>query len=60
MIICFMLLYFPIVKINQLKLQNPAVGTILGIIISLVIIILSIIYRVLILRLIPARNPSSK
>ena len=60
MIICFMLLYFPIVKINQLKLQNRAVGTILGLIISLVIIILSIIYRVLILRLIPARNPSSK
>lgn len=60
MVICFMLLYFPIIKIDEESIENPTIGTILGLIISIGIQILAIMYRQIILKLIPARHPSSR
>lgn len=60
MIISFGLLFVPIYEVNEAKVENPSVGTGLNILISLGLIILSIAYRMYILKIMPRRHPSSR
>jgi hypothetical protein len=61
MIAAFLLLYFPIIKIDQENIKHhSAVTSVLSILISLVLQILSIIYRQIILKILPSRHPSSR
>ncbi len=59
MLLCFILLYFPIVKIDEEKIEDPGLGSALNLVISLVIQTLALVYRLIILRLIPSRKPST-
>lgn len=55
-----MVLYFPLLKIDQEKIYDPLIGTVLGMVISFFILVMVIIYRVIIGALMPTRRPSSK
>jgi len=60
MLIAFALLYFPIIKINEAKVNHKSIVTsVLGIGISLVLQFLAITFRKIITRLMPRRRPSS-
>ncbi len=60
MIISFAVFYFPMYKIDEEKYDKPSLGTGLGLFISIIVMILSIIYRQIILALTPTRRASSK
>lgn len=61
MIAAFLALYFPIVYIdeNNVKKHN-AVSTALSILISVILQVLAIVYRLIILRILPSRHSSSR
>ena len=60
MLIAFALLYFPILKINELNiLDRSIVSTILSLLISTFLQILAVIYRQVVIHLLPTRRPSS-
>lgn len=61
MLVCFMVLYFPYEEANEKKiLDRTGIGAYLSLIIALIIQILSVVYRLIILKLIPSRQPSSR
>ena len=60
MILSFIVFYFPMYKIDEEKYDKPGLGTGLGIVLSIFIIILSIVYRQIIQGLMPTRRASSK
>lgn len=60
MILSFAIFYFPMYKIDEEKYADPGLGTGLGIIVSVLVIVLSIVYRNIIVALTPKRRPSSK
>lgn len=60
MFLSFAVFYFPMYKIDEEKVDKPGLGTGLGLAISIVIIILAIVYRQIIIALMPTRRPSSK
>jgi len=60
MVLSFVIFYFPMLKIDEEKVYAPGVGTALGFLVSILIIILAIVYRQIILKLMPTRKPSSK
>lgn len=60
MLLCFAILYFPIVKVDEERYEDPLVGNILNVIISFTIQFLAFSYRAILLKLIPRRKPSSK
>ena len=60
MLISFGLLFFPIYEINKAKIENPAVGTGLNILISIGLVVLSVAYRMYVIRLLPRRKPSTR
>ncbi len=60
MLIAFALLYFPILKINELNiLDRSIVSTILSLLISTFLQILAVVYRQVVIHLLPTRRPSS-
>ena len=60
MVLVFVVLYFPLYKIDQEKIFDPLLGTILGMVISLFLLIMVIVYRIVTAALMPTRRPSSK
>ncbi len=60
MLLSFAVFYFPMYKIDEEKYSKPGLGTGLGLVVSILIIILAIVYRQIILGLMPTRRPSSK
>jgi len=60
MFISFAVLYFPMYWIDEEKAYKPGLGAGLGTLISVIIIILAIVYRIIIVNLMPTRRPSSK
>jgi uncharacterized membrane protein YvlD (DUF360 family) len=60
MLLSFAILYFPMYKIDEEKVAKPEIGTALGFLISVIIIIIAITYRQIIVQLMPTRRPSSK
>jgi hypothetical protein len=59
-LLVFVIFYFPMLKIDQEKILDPLVGTLLGLIISFVILIMVITFRAIIAAIMPMRRPSSK
>jgi hypothetical protein len=60
MLVAFVILYFPIIKIDEAKINHKSIiTTLLGIGISLTLQVLAITYRKIIMKLIPRRRPSS-
>ena len=61
MIIAFLLLYFPIIKVDEENIKNhSAVTSVLSLLISLILQILAIVYRQILMRILPSRHPSSR
>lgn len=61
MIAAFLVLYFPIIKIDENNIENHGVvSSVLSILISLVLQILAIVYRQILLKIVPSRHPSSR
>ncbi len=61
LLLAFSLLYFPIVKINVANIIDKSlVSTILSLATSIMLQILAIGYRVIIIKLVPKRRPSSR
>lgn len=60
MVLVFVVLYFPLYEIDEEKIFDPLLGTLLGIVISLVLLTMVIIYRMIVAVLMPTRRPSSK
>ena len=56
----FGIFYIPMLQIDIDKIEAPNIGSPLGFVVSFVIFILMIIYRVVVKALIPYRRPSSK
>ena len=59
-VLCFAVFYFPMIKINEEKIEDPSLGTGLGIAIALAVTLLMVATRELISKLITQRRPSSK
>lgn len=59
-IISFAVFYFPMIKIDEEKIDSPGLGSGLGVLISTLMIVMSISYRLIILRIMPSRKPSNK
>ena len=60
-IVAFLILYFPIVRIDSNSVLHRSITTsVLSILISLILQILSIVYRQVILYILPSRHPSSR
>jgi hypothetical protein len=59
-IIAYLIFYYPMVKIDELKTDPGGLGSGLGILMSIVMIVMSIGYRLIILRIMPSRKPSNK
>lgn len=60
MLICFGLFYFPMIYAKEERINDPSIGTLEGLVISLAIIILANVYRWIIIKLMPTRRPSSR
>lgn len=60
MAISFGLLFFPIYEVNKAKIENPSVGTGLNVLISVGLVVLSVAYRMYVIRLLSRRKPSSR
>ncbi len=59
-LLCFGAFYFPLLKVNEEKIEDPVLGTILGIVIAVAVSFLMLVTREIVGRLIPQRRPSSK
>lgn len=59
-VLMFVVLYFPMMSIDQVKINNPAIGPVLGALNSLVITILVFVFRYIITVIMPLFRPSSK
>lgn len=61
MIAAFLLLYFPIIKVDEENIKNhSAVTSVLSLLISLILQVLAIVYRQILLKIVPSRHPSSR
>lgn len=59
-VLAFLVFYFPMFKIDQEKILDPKVGTLLGMAISSVVFAMILIFRIIIGAIMPLRRPSSK
>ena len=56
----YMVFYFPMEKVDVTKVADPKVGTPLGSVIAVVVVSMMLIYRFIIMSMIPTRKPSSR
>ena len=59
-IIAFLVFYFPMEEINQQKVDDPKIGIPLGVLTSIIVVGMMLIYRFIIVGMIPTRRPSSR
>ena len=59
-IVAYMVFYFPMEQVDEAKVADPKVGTPLGSIIAIIVVSMMLIYRFIIISMIPSRKPSSR
>lgn len=61
LIVAFLLLYFPIIKIDEESISNHStITTVLSFFVSIILQVLAILYRQIIMKIVPDRHPSSR